>query len=125
MPKIFYILFLTLTFCKCRKSILDQKDLCIGHWHFEVIYSSTIENEVKQVIVEYEGSISKNKTLESLILQHGNNDYLLIHVDHDGMVQNSDHDTIGVIDHSTCIIVDNDPKVGSIDHITITGTKSL
>ena len=123
MNKFLYILLLAFTFNGCKKASLDSRDLYVGNWNFEVIYSTEINDQTHETIVHCQGKISKGTDLSSLALHHGNNDYLNITVDNDGVAHNLNKQLMGVIDHETCLIIDNSPKVGSIDKITIKGVR--
>jgi hypothetical protein len=123
MNKLFYILILALAFNGCKKADIDSRDLYVGNWNFEVIYSSIMNDQINETVVHCQGKIEKGTGLSSLALQHSINDYLNITVNNEGVVHDHEQKLMGIIDHETCLIVDNSPKESSIDKITIKGVR--
>lgn len=117
------ILFLGLILIGCEKEEIDSRDIYVGNWDFEVIYTSNDGDNVRESIFNCEGMISKGSDKESLSLHHCINDFLKIKINDEGVVYSLDNELMGVIDEETCLIVDNNPEEKSISKITIKGVK--
>ena len=123
MKNLFTILFLGLILSGCQKEEIDSRDIYVGDWDFEVIYTSNVGEQVRESVFDCQGMIAKGKDKESLLLHHCINDFLKIKINDEGVVYSLNNKLMGVIDQENCLIVDNNPTEKSISKITIKGVK--
>lgn len=123
MKHLIAILFLGLVFAGCQKSEIDSRDIYVGNWNFEVIYTSDDNGVMRETIVNCQGMIKKGRDNESLTVHHCINDFLIIKINDEGVVHNLNNELMGVIDQENCLIIDNHPTEKSISKITIKGVK--
>jgi hypothetical protein len=123
MNKLVYILFIAFAVNSCKKADFDERDKYVGTWNFEVIYETLVNDSVQETVVTCQGLIKKGGNQSALNIQHGINDYLNLTINSEGVVRGLNHKILGIIDHESCLIVNNSPKESSIDRITIKGVR--